>query len=120
MKRQLLIVMSLFLGALCPTAQAEPETRGVDVRLSFAADASAQDIYGEIKRNAARACRTNPAYVHGRLDRERSCREEFVARAVVALDRDALTAWHLEHAGNNAPALAGDNAGGPASDSDRP
>lgn len=96
MKPRLSIAMSLILGALCHPALAAPETQRVDVRLSFPADATAEEMYEEIKRTSARACRTNPVHAHGRLARERACREEFVARAVVVVNREALTALHLE------------------------
>ena len=106
MKQHLPIAISLIFGALCPAAQAEPDTNHVEVRLSLPADASADEIYAEIERTAARACRTNPVYAHGRLDRERACRQEFVARAVVGADRDSLTALHFERTGNRVSDLA--------------
>ena len=106
MKHHLPIAMSLIFGALCQPALAEPETHNVDVRLSFAADATAQEMYGEIKRTAARACRTNPVHAHGRLARERACREEFVARAVVEVEDESLTALHLETTGQTMADLA--------------
>jgi UrcA family protein len=123
MKHQLPIAMSLILAAASPAAQAETDTSQVDVRLSVPADATAEEIYGEIKRTAARACRTNPVYAHGRLDRERACREDFVARAVVGVNRDTLTALHFERTGDEVPDLAdarGDGVQGPGVDPEDP
>ncbi len=86
----------LGLVVIATPALANDGETDVAVRLAFPADASAEDMYATIQRAARSACRNRGSYAHGKMDRERTCRDEFADRAVRALDRDHLTAFHRE------------------------
>lgn len=90
------LASALGLALLATPALAKDGETDVAVRLAFPADASAEDMYATIQRVAKNTCRNRGSHPHGKMDRERACRDEFTDRAVAALDRDLLTAYHRD------------------------
>jgi UrcA family protein len=85
---------------------ADDRVTSVPVRLAFANDVPAERIYESLQRKAASVCRNRSGYPHGKITRERVCRNEFVSDAVFALNREALTALHRQQIGSAAATMA--------------
>lgn len=110
MNSKLNFLLSAFSVALisCPSvlAQSSENHTTIEVRLSIAADTSAEQAYKQIQTAASRACRTRAIYPHQQLARTQQCKTQFISDAVARFGRPQLTALHTKRTNNDVPKLA--------------
>jgi hypothetical protein len=97
-----IILLAVSSGWVLAAERSVQET----VRLSIPAEVSAEEAYAMIRTKAGGACASRAIYAHQQRVRRKACEREFVADAVAAFDRRALTALHLERTGGPARQLA--------------
>jgi len=85
---------------------AEPEVVEEVFIITLSPNATPEEAYSEIRKQARRACSARAYQEHTHIRYVAACKRQFVADAVEAFDRPGLAALHQERTGDQARQLA--------------
>lgn len=79
-----------------------------EVRFDFNRAAPADEIYADLRRLARRTCAVESSgeLEFARASAEKACRDDFVGRAVAAINMPSLLAYHADRKGQSAMSVA--------------
>jgi len=106
MKQTVKIIASLCLIPTLNAFAAEPEIVEEEIVVTVSVDATPEEAYSEIRKQARRACSVRAYQEHTHTRQVAACKSQFVADAVEAFERPGLAALHQERTGEQVTQLA--------------